>query len=89
MQDEVAQRTGLVQRYISRAENDHAVPKLETLEKWARSMQVSWYVFSMRKTPIVTQAGYLQSWGSVLDRLLQHVVEKPFDDVVGSSPKPV
>jgi|GEM_PF-6718327 len=34
-QDEVAQRAGLVQRYIPRVENGHAVPRLETLEKWA------------------------------------------------------
>ena len=44
-QNEVAQRAGLVQRYISRVENGHAVPKLETLEKWARAMQVPLYVF--------------------------------------------
>jgi transcriptional regulator with XRE-family HTH domain len=32
-QDVVAQRAGLAQRYISRVENGHTVPKLETLEK--------------------------------------------------------
>ena len=40
----MARRTGLVQRYISWIENGHAVPKLETLEKWVRAMQVPLYV---------------------------------------------
>jgi DNA-binding XRE family transcriptional regulator len=44
-QDEVARRTGLVQRYVSRIENGHVVPKLETLEKWVRAMQVPLCVF--------------------------------------------
>jgi transcriptional regulator with XRE-family HTH domain len=50
-QEVVAQRAGLVQRYISRVENGHAVPKLETLEKWARAMQVPLYVFSYEEKP--------------------------------------
>jgi DNA-binding XRE family transcriptional regulator len=44
-QDEVARRTGLVQRYISWMENSHAVPKLETLEKCVRAIQVPLCVF--------------------------------------------
>jgi len=50
-QDEVARRTGLVQRYISWIENGHAVPKLETLEKWVRAMQVPLYVFFYEENP--------------------------------------
>jgi transcriptional regulator with XRE-family HTH domain len=50
-QEEVAQRAGLVQRYISRVENGHAVPKLETLEKWARAMQVPLYVLFYEEKP--------------------------------------
>ncbi|MGA2607742.1 MAG: helix-turn-helix transcriptional regulator [Terriglobia bacterium] len=55
-QDEVALRAGLVQRYIPRIENGHAVPKLETLEKWARAMQVPLYVFFYEtKTPKISK----------------------------------
>ena len=66
-QEEVAQRAGLVQRYISRVENGHAVPKLETLEKWARAMQVPLYVlFYEEKPPRVSERLAMQrtDWAS-------------------------
>jgi transcriptional regulator with XRE-family HTH domain len=36
----VTQRTGLYRRYISRAENNHTVPSVETLEKMARALEM-------------------------------------------------
>jgi transcriptional regulator with XRE-family HTH domain len=35
---DVAKRTGLLGNYISRAENGHSIPTLETLEKIARAL---------------------------------------------------
>jgi transcriptional regulator with XRE-family HTH domain len=36
-QGEVEKRTGLLRCYISRVENGHTVPAVETLEKFARA----------------------------------------------------
>jgi transcriptional regulator with XRE-family HTH domain len=42
-QGEVAKRTGLLKPYVSRVENGHSVPGLETLEKFARALEVPMY----------------------------------------------
>lgn len=42
-QGDVEKRTGLLRCYISRVENGHAVPAIETLEKLARAMEVPLY----------------------------------------------
>ena len=42
-QGEVAKRTGLLKPYVSRVENGHSVPGVETLEKFARALEVSMY----------------------------------------------
>jgi transcriptional regulator with XRE-family HTH domain len=42
-QGEVEKRTGLLRCYISRVENGHTVPAIETLEKFARAMEVPTY----------------------------------------------
>jgi transcriptional regulator with XRE-family HTH domain len=42
-QGEVERRTGLLRCYISRVENGHTVPALETLEKLARALEVQLY----------------------------------------------
>ena len=34
----IEHRTGLLRFYISRAENNHTVPSLVTLEKWAKAV---------------------------------------------------
>lgn len=43
-QGDIEKRTGLLRCYISRVENGHTVPAIETLEKMARAMQVPMYV---------------------------------------------
>jgi transcriptional regulator with XRE-family HTH domain len=43
-QGDVEKRTGLLRVYISRVENGHTVPAIETLEKMARAMEVPMYV---------------------------------------------
>jgi len=42
-QGEVQKRTGLHRSYISRVENGHTVPALETLEKFAHALDVPMY----------------------------------------------
>ena len=42
-QGDVEKRTGLLRCYISRVENGHTVPALETLEKFARALEVPLY----------------------------------------------
>jgi transcriptional regulator with XRE-family HTH domain len=42
-QGDVEKRTGLLRCYISRVENGHTVPSIETLEKMARAMEVPLY----------------------------------------------
>jgi transcriptional regulator with XRE-family HTH domain len=40
----IEERTGLLRAYISRVENGHTVPAMETLEKFARALEVPLYV---------------------------------------------
>jgi transcriptional regulator with XRE-family HTH domain len=42
-QGDIEKRTGLLRCYISRVENAHTVPAIETLEKWARALEVPLY----------------------------------------------
>jgi transcriptional regulator with XRE-family HTH domain len=42
-QGDIEKRTGLLRCYISRVENDHTVPAIETLEKLARALEVPLY----------------------------------------------
>jgi transcriptional regulator with XRE-family HTH domain len=42
-QGEIEKRTGLLRCYISRVENGHTVPAIETLEKFARALDVPMY----------------------------------------------
>jgi transcriptional regulator with XRE-family HTH domain len=42
-QGEIEKRTGLLRCYTSRVENGHTVPAVETLEKYARALEVPMY----------------------------------------------
>ena len=42
-QGDVEKRTGLLRCYISRVENGHTVPSVDTLEKMARALEVPMY----------------------------------------------
>jgi transcriptional regulator with XRE-family HTH domain len=67
-QGDVEKRTGLMRCYISRVENGHTVPAIETLEKMARALEVPIYALFYEgekppadlPKPIETTAG----WGS-------------------------
>ena len=42
-QGDIEKRTGLKRCYVSRVENGHTVPSIETLEKLARALEVPMY----------------------------------------------
>ena len=42
-QSEIERRTGLLRCYVSRVENGHTIPSIETLEKLARALEVPLY----------------------------------------------
>ena len=44
-QGDVEKRTGLLRCYSSRVENGHTVPSIETLEKYARALEIPLYRF--------------------------------------------
>jgi transcriptional regulator with XRE-family HTH domain len=42
-QREIENRSGLQRAYLSRVENGHTIPTVETLEKWAKALEVPIY----------------------------------------------
>ena len=44
-QGDIEKRTGLLRCYISRVENGHTLPAVQTLEKLARAMEIPLYQF--------------------------------------------
>ena len=42
-QGDIEKRTGLLRCYVSRVENGHTVPAVETLEKFSRALEVPMY----------------------------------------------
>ena len=69
-QGEIEKRTGLLRCYISRVENGHTVPAVETLEKFARALEVPLYqlFYEGNEPPKVPnfakrKSTSLQSWG--------------------------
>jgi transcriptional regulator with XRE-family HTH domain len=70
-QGEIEKRTGLLRCYISRVENGHTVPAVETLEKFARALEVPLYQLfyeSERSGELPSlndgQNGKERAWGS-------------------------
>jgi transcriptional regulator with XRE-family HTH domain len=54
-QGDIEERTGLLRCYISRVENGHTVPTIETLEKMARALEVPLYqlFYEGREEPLL------------------------------------
>ena len=51
-QGDIEKRTGLLRCYISRVENGHTVPAIETLEKLAHALEIPMYqLFYDRENP--------------------------------------
>ena len=52
-QGDIEKRTGLLRCYISRVENNHTVPAVDTLEKLARALEIPMYqLFHVRRLPM-------------------------------------
>jgi transcriptional regulator with XRE-family HTH domain len=70
-QGDIEKRTGLLRCYISRVENGHTVPAIETLEKMARALEVPLYqLFYDGEEPpklpnLLKQKSGEIAWGSV------------------------
>ena len=45
LQGDIEERTGLLRCYVSRVENGHTTPSIETLEKFAQALNVPLYQF--------------------------------------------
>ncbi len=65
-QGDVEKRTGLLRCYISRVENGHTVPAIETIEKLARAMEVPMYALFYEAEPPAPRApkSAVTGWGS-------------------------
>ena len=71
-QGDIEERTGLLRCYISRVENGHTVPAIETLEKMARALDMQLYqlLYDGADAPVpapvtvVKKRGDNDNWGS-------------------------
>ncbi len=70
-QGDVEKRTGLLRCYISRVENGHTVPAIETLEKMARALEIPLYqlFYDGEKPPLLPtlpnrRTSSALAWGS-------------------------
>jgi transcriptional regulator with XRE-family HTH domain len=71
-QGDIEKRTGMFRCYISRVENGHTVPAIETLEKMARALEVPMYQLfhdgeaspSIRNLSNLKISKDSQDWGS-------------------------
>jgi transcriptional regulator with XRE-family HTH domain len=57
-QGDIEKRTGLLRCYLSRVENGHTVPSVETLEKFAHALELPLYhlMFDGDKPPVMPKA---------------------------------
>lgn len=77
-QGDVEKRSGMLRCYISRVENGHTVPSLETMEKFARALEVPLHQFFYEGTeppvsPLLTaeEVALRQKRDSVLGRFAE------------------
>jgi transcriptional regulator with XRE-family HTH domain len=55
-QGDIEKKTGLLRCYVSRVENGHTVPAVETLEKFARALEVPMYQLFYEGTEVPSAA---------------------------------
>jgi transcriptional regulator with XRE-family HTH domain len=68
-QGDIEKRTGLLRCYVSRVENGHTVPAVETLEKFARALEMPLYQLMYDgteppKLPTRTTGHKAPEWGN-------------------------
>jgi transcriptional regulator with XRE-family HTH domain len=69
-QGDIEKRTGLLRCYISRVENGHTVPAIETMEKMARALELPLYqlMYDGQEPPALPLNGggkRSEEWGAV------------------------
>jgi len=70
-QGDIEKRTGLIRSYLSRVENGHTTPSLDTLEKLAAALEIPLYVllYDGNEPPPIPKLPLLRSgasaWGAV------------------------
>ena len=61
-QGDIEKRTGLLRCYVSRVENGHTVPAIQTLEKLARALEVPLYqLFYEGESRVMRQGRWIRS----------------------------
>jgi transcriptional regulator with XRE-family HTH domain len=91
-QADIEERTGLLRSYVSRVENRHTVPSVETLEKIARALEIPLYqlfyegdqpprITSWQKDQDTSETSWAQSGEGAslfarLRQLLRHIGEQ-------------
>lgn len=65
-QGDIEKRTGLLRCYISRVENGHTVPAIETLEKMARALDIQLYqlMYDGDQPPQARKEKDQDAWGA-------------------------
>jgi transcriptional regulator with XRE-family HTH domain len=65
-QGDIEKRTGLLRCYVSRVENGHTIPAIETLEKMARALEVPMYqlLYEGEEPPLVPGLQQHNKWGA-------------------------
>jgi transcriptional regulator with XRE-family HTH domain len=67
-QGDIEKRTGLLRCYISRVENGHTVPAVETLEKLARALEMPLYqlLYDGEEPPVtpISESQHENHWGA-------------------------
>jgi transcriptional regulator with XRE-family HTH domain len=73
-QGHIEQKTGLLRCYVSRVENAHTVPSIETLEKWARALEVPLFkLFMDENAKIPRLAGSVTAGNGKSGRLFSNL----------------
>jgi transcriptional regulator with XRE-family HTH domain len=65
-QADIEKRTGLSRPYVSRVENGHTAPSIQTLEKWARALDLPVYMlfYGGEEPPVAPPLEPAGLWGS-------------------------
>ncbi len=92
-QGDIEKRSGLFRCYISRVENGHTVPAIETLEKMARALEIPMYqlFYDGDKPPeprpeLTSHGDRPQMWGThgkgarYFQKLRRHLAKMSADD---------
>ena len=90
-QGDIEKRTGLLRCYVSRVENGHTVPSVETLEKFARALELPLHhlMFDGDKPPALPKLAKLRteesleasrSGASLMRKLVSLLAEMSQDD---------